>query len=79
MSQQQNLAAGLYEVEKMRAKLVIGRLAGVIVALALWWFLVVPMVPQNVIALGVTFFVAAYAGLWLGQMATLSLLRGAGR
>lgn len=70
---QQGMAAGLYEIEKLRVKLVIGRLVGIAVAVAAWWFLIPTLHDPGAIIVGL--LVALFGGLWVGQMVTLSMVR----
>ena len=72
---QQGLASGLIEIEKMRAKLVAGRLAGISVGLALWWFILGPTFGGDFIPTSVSLVVVLFGGLYVGQMLVLSLVR----
>lgn len=73
---QANVAAGLYQLEQLRVKLIVGRLIGIAIGLALWWFVLGPAFNQNVLAIWVSFFVVLFGGLWVGTMVTLSLVSG---
>lgn len=73
-SVQGSLSAGLYEIEQLRVKLIMGRLLTMAVALVVWWW-AIPIIKDPLLLI-VTLLVALVGGLWLGTMLTLSFLRG---
>lgn len=72
-SAQQGLAGGLYEIEKMRAKLIPARILGILAGGATWWFVVGPM--DNTILTLVALPVLLFGGMWVGQMIALSAMK----
>lgn len=68
---QQGLAGGLVELEKMRVKLIVGRVIGIAIGLAIWWFVIGPTFADNPLIIFVGLIVLAFGGLYLGQMAVL--------
>lgn len=70
---QGGVAGGMYELEQLRVKLMIGRLLTVAVVLAVWWW-AIPII-KDPLALIATFLLALFGGIWLGTMLTLNLLR----
>lgn len=75
-SLQAGMATGLYQLEQLRLKLIVGRLAGIAVGLALWWFVLGPSFGGDFIPTAVSLVVVLFGGLWVGQMVTLSVLSG---
>lgn len=74
LSAQQGLAQAGLEVQTFNGLLIIGRLVGIAVALAFWWFVIGPN--ADVLVTLVAFFVLAFVGLLAGQWVTLKLIRG---
>ena len=72
----QDLARTTISVQNFNLKVIVGRLIGVIIALAIWYLAVLPMVQENVIAILVLFFVAAFGGMWIGERVTLEAMKG---
>lgn len=74
-SRQPNLADGLYEVEQLRGKLIVFRLVGLAVGIALWWLVVVQLTPHAIVLWAVALVVAAFGGVYAGTLVGLALLR----
>lgn len=69
------MASGLLELEKLRAKLIPFRIAGIVLGLVVWWFVAGPFLQGNPIATLVALFVLAGGGLYLGNVTGLAVLR----
>lgn len=73
---QQGLAYGLRELEIMRMKLIVGRLAGLVIGLLIWWFVLGPASGGNPLVVLAGFAVLAFGGLYAGQLVVLSMVGG---
>lgn len=73
---QQGLAQGLLVVQGLWLKLVVGRLIGVIVGLAIWWFVAGPLFNGQFVPTVVTLIVLPFAGLLIGQTLVLQAIAG---
>jgi hypothetical protein len=72
----QGLAQAGLEVQSFNAALIIGRLVGLAVGMAILWFIVGPAFgTENPLAVIAAFFILAFGGLLAGQWVTLLLLR----
>jgi hypothetical protein len=74
-SPRQQLAQAGLEVQSYNAWLLLGRIAGLIVAGAVVWFVVGPALANNALALLAAIALAAVVGIVGGQWITLLLLR----
>jgi hypothetical protein len=73
----QGLAQAGLEVQSYNVALVVGRIVGLAVGIAILWFIVGPMLgPDNAFGIIAAFFVLAFAGLLAGQWVTLLIMRG---
>lgn len=73
---QQGLAQGLQQLEYMRMKLIVGRLAGIAVGLVLWWLVLGPALGDNPLLVLVSLVGVVFGGLYVGQMVVLSMVAG---
>ena len=77
LSAQQGLAQAGLEVQTFNGLLIVGRLIGLAVGMAILWFIVGPMLgPEGALGVIIAFFVLAVGGILAGQWVTLKLLRG---
>lgn len=71
----QGLAQAGLEVQSFNAALVVGRVIGFAIGMAILWFFVGPAFADNPIGVIVAFFALGFGGLLLGQWLMLLLLR----
>ena len=77
LTAQQGLAQAGLEVQTFNLLLVAGRVIGLMVAMALLWFVIGPALgPENPLGVIVALFALAIGGILVGQWVTLKLLRG---
>jgi uncharacterized membrane protein YvbJ len=72
---QQGLAGGMLELEQMRMKLIVGRLIGIAIGLAIWWFVIGPTFADNPLIIFGALIALAFGGLYAGTLTVLALHR----
>ena len=70
------VAAGSQEIEALRIKVIVGRLVGVVIGLAIWWFAIRPALGDNPLAVLVTLGLATFGGLYYGTTVVWSMFAG---
>ena len=71
----QDVAAGMLELEKLRLKLIPFRIAGIAIGLAVWWFVLGPVLGGDLLPTAIALGACVFGGLYLGNVTGLSLLR----
>jgi uncharacterized membrane protein len=76
MNARQGLAQAGLEIQAFNGLLILGRLVGLAVGMAILWFVVGPALgEENPLAVIAAFLVLAFGGLLAGQWITLQLMR----
>ncbi len=71
-----SVAAGMIELEKLRAILIPFRIGGIVVGLLIWWFVIGPIAgADNPLIVLLALPVLAFLGLYLGNLAGLAFAR----
>lgn len=73
---ERDLARAAITAENVNLVAGLGRIAGVVGALLIWWALVYPRFDEDPILTFVLFLVLPYVGLFVGGRVALMLLRG---
>lgn len=62
----------MLELEKMRMKLVVGRLIGIAIGLTIWWLVIGPVFADNPLIIAIGLLVALFGGMYVGSLVVMS-------
>lgn len=73
---QQGMAQSALQVQALMAKVVVGRIVGLVVGILAWFFLAGPLFIGNFLLIFVSLVVLAFVGLYVGQTLVLMAMAG---
>ena len=73
---QQGLAVGPQQIEALRRKVIVGRVIGVAIGLAIWWLVIRPTLGDNPLVALVALGLVTFGGQCYGTMVVGSMVGG---